>query len=165
MKKLITSAIVLAMVLSMSVTAFAAEIKQDTNPKTSNTAVSYTVDPAYTVTIPATVTLGDTAEINASGVKLEEGKALKVAITATSESDNSFKLATANEAKITYTVTKGSNAVALNDTFLTVESSTGAGGTGTATLNFVAPADSEITYAGAYSGTVTFTVSVDDINQ
>ena len=58
MKKLITVLLALAMVASMSVTAFAVEIDQDTAaPKDGSTSVYFEVDPTYTVTIPATVEL------------------------------------------------------------------------------------------------------------
>ena len=66
MKKIITLALAAAMLSATGITAFA-----------ETTNVSYNVDPSYTVTIPATVDLGDndvTANIEASDVLLETGK-------------------------------------------------------------------------------------------
>ena len=76
MKKILTLALVGAMLAATGITAFA-----------ETTNVSYNVDPSYTVSIPASVTLGDaavTADITASNVILEDGKQIKVDLTAAS---------------------------------------------------------------------------------
>lgn len=55
MKKAITIVLAAAMLTACSVTAFAESITQNSDPKTGDTTVSYTVDPAYTVVIPESV--------------------------------------------------------------------------------------------------------------
>ena len=123
--------------------------------------VEFVVAPTYMVTIPATVELGQTATISAENVIVEKGKQVEVKITSTSEADNTFKLRTQQGATVTYTVKKGDQAVTAGDSVLTVNP--GTAHSGSTELSFVAPADASIPYAGTYTGTVTFTVSVETI--
>lgn len=116
--------------------------------------VEYNVDPTYTVTIPATVSLGETATIKAENVVVKKGKQVEVALT----NANDFKVATREGAELTYTVKNGEAEVAEGDTVLAVNPADGT--TGEITLSFVAP--TTIQYAGKYEGTVTFTVAVKD---
>ena len=111
---------------------------------------------AYTVNIPATVELGKTVTIEATGVPLPDGKELKVIVAEGSK----FEVAQVDDNNIVvdkcaYTVTKGKDEIKPRDTVLTVESS---GAENSVELLFDAPAT---TYSGTYTGTVTFTVSVD----
>ena len=122
--------------------------------------VNYAVAPTYTVTIPETVTLGHTATIKAEDVILEEEKQLKVKLTGTSGENNAFKVKSAEGAELEYTVNDGTKDISIDETVLTVNPDNSANGS--ATLKFNAPSDSDIIYAGKYTGTVTFTVSVAD---
>ncbi|MBQ2785470.1 MAG: hypothetical protein IJF02_03100 [Oscillospiraceae bacterium] len=117
--------------------------------------VEYNVDPTYTVTIPATVSLGETATIKAENVVVTKGKQVEVALT----NANDFKVATPEGAELAYTVKNGEAEVAEGDTVLAVNPADGT--TGEITLTFVAP--TTIQYAGKYEGTVTFTVAVKDV--
>lgn len=129
-----------------------------TDPVSENdsTNVKYSVEPTYIVSIPATVTLGNTATISSDGVVVEKGKQVEVALASTSENDNSFKLKSAEGAEIEYTIKNNGSAVSLNDKVLIVNPDDAS--TGSSTLSFVAP--SGVTYAGRYTGTVTFNVAV-----
>lgn len=122
--------------------------------------IEFVSAPTYTVTIPATVELGETAEIKAENVVVEKGKQVEVKLTGTSETDNAFQLKTNEGAELTYTVKNGDADVAIGSTVLTVNPDTAA--SGSTTLTFVAP--TSITYAGTYTGTVTFTVSVETVS-
>lgn len=160
MKKLLTIMLALVMVLSLSVNAFAANIIQDSTPKTADTNVTFNVDPTYTVTIPATVTLAKAADgsykqdatITAADVRLEEGKTIVVTLAC------DFQLDTAASAtyKLPYTVTVDDNttAIATDDTVATFTTNTTEQ---SSTLHFTA---ANPTYAGNYSDTVTFTIAV-----
>ncbi len=120
--------------------------------------VTHSVTPTYTVTIPATVKLGETATISAENVVVDEGQQVNVKITATSEDDNSFKVTNGKTSKLDYTVTDGgSMTYKLNDTVLSVNPATA--DNGYSTLTFTAP--ESFTYAGTYTGNITFTISVD----
>ncbi len=161
MKKLITAVLTFAMVSAMSLTAFAADttVNQDSDPKAGDTIVNYSVDPTYTVTITEKVTLGDRGAISVSDVVVDEGKQVNVKLTDTSEADNSFQVKTDKGAALSYTITKDGSPLAIGDTVLSVKP-------GEATivqqiLAFSAPTGAR--YAGTYTGTVTFTVSVDDV--
>ena len=107
---------------------------------------------AYTVTIPASVELGNTATITATGVTLPDNKQLNVKVA-----DNSpFKVALGDDTR-EYTVTIGETPVNPGNTVLTAEGNVAEK---TVALQFNKPATT--TYSGTYTGTVTFTVSVDD---
>lgn len=191
MKKLLSIVLALALALSLSVTAFAAgdddtgnttkntTITQDTD-KTGKTTVNYSVAPAYTVTIPASVTIdgtnnSNTVTVSASGVKVEKGKQVVVKLTGinvTTENtngDNDFKVKTAEGAELKYTVKIGTTDITTaeaSNTVLTVNpasTTANAVASGSNNLTF-ALADTEVVkYAGTYSGTVTFNVSVDEV--
>lgn len=206
MKKLLSIVLALALALSLSVTAFAAgddtgdgtdtgtttqgtTIQPGTNgepsPSSGDTQVNYSVAPAYTVTIPASVTIGgengsNTVTVSAEGVKVAKGKQVVVKLTGINEStdedgnttsDTTFTVKTAEGASLTYTVQKGSDTIQKDGTVLTVASGlnneTGEDGTttgastGSAALTFAL--NDTVQYAGDYTGTVTFTVSVDEV--
>ena len=118
-----------------------------------STTVTYQVDPTFTVTIPATVALGETATIKAENVVVAKGKQVEVTLT----NANGFKVTTQQGAELSYTVTKDETAVNVGDTVLTVNPDDGK--TGETILSFVAP--TEYTYSGDYTGTVTFTIAVN----
>lgn len=124
--------------------------------------VEYVAAPSYTVTIPATVELGHTATIYAENVIVEKGKQVEVKITSTSETDNTFKLRTHQGSAVTYTVKCGGQFATVGGTVLTVNPNNA--NYGSTELSFVAPTDESISYEGTYTGTVTFTVSVETPN-
>ena len=119
------------------------------------TAVTYSVDPTYTVTSPATVALGEDVTISADNVVVKKGQQVEVSLT----DANGFAVTSAEGAELIYTVKNGDTAVAEGDTVLAVNPDNGK--TGSTTLTFVAP--TEYTYSGDYTGTVTFTVAVKDV--
>ena len=121
----------------------------------SKTTITYEVAPTYTVTIPATVALGETATIKAENVVVPKGKQVEVSLT----DANGFTVATPQGAELGYTVKNGETTVNEGDAVLTVNPKDGK--TGETTLSFVAP--TEIQYAGTYTGTATFTISVKDV--
>ena len=147
MKKILTLALVGAMLSATGITAFA-----------ETTNVSYDVQPTYTVTIPATVDLGDndvTANIEASDVLLETGKQIKVDLTAASNTASGSTFNAKNgDSAVTYTIT-GDSAIAVGDTVATFTAN------GSKTLTFSAADKSAATVAGAHTETLTFTVSVE----
>ena len=114
---------------------------------------------SYTVTIPETVTLGETATIKAENVVLEEDKQLEVALTGTSESDSKFKVKSAEGAELEYTIKNEKNKeINVSDTVLIANPTNGK--TSETTLTFSAPTESK--FSGEYKGTVTFTVAIKD---
>lgn len=157
MKKLLSFILALVMMLSATATAFAATVDQDSVDKTGNTSITYNVAPAYTVTIPATVTLGDTATVKVENTMLKRGDEVNVKLTGTSEADDTFKVTTAQGAELTYTVKDGDTVINVGDTVISCASQVN----DTADLLFTAP--TSVQYAGDYSGTVTFTVSVETV--
>ncbi len=124
-----------------------------------DTSVKYDVDPTYTVTIPATVTLGETATIKAENVVVEENKQVTVKIAGTSGTDNAFTLSNGKTATIPYTVTNGDTTYAINDTVLAVNSAVA--DNGETTLKFNPP--ESVTYSGDYTGHITFTIAIEEV--
>ena len=108
---------------------------------------------AYTVTIPANVELGKTATIKAENVTLPDGKQLNVKV----DKDSKFEVKLDDDT-VEYTVKNGETDVTPGSTVLSVTENTE--GETTASLKFNAPTSTK--YSGEYTGTVTFTVSVDD---
>ena len=111
---------------------------------------------AYTVTIPATVTLGNaasaTATISAENVTLPTDKTLQVII------NGPFTATLVGKTDVTaqYTIQKDGTALESGDPVLTANN----GESPKIPLTFVKP--DAAPYAGSYTGTVTFTVSVGD---
>ena len=113
--------------------------------------------PAYTVTIPAQVSIGGTAQITAEQVNVSADSLLNIAL-----SESSFTLQSADGEQIPYTVTNGGQTLKAGDSVLSV-----AGGkadhSGAANLSFALAEDAIVKYSGTYTGTVTFRVSVEDM--
>ena len=161
MKKAITLALVAAMLTATGITAFAAdtEVNRDTTPPTGAMTVNYTVDPAYTVVIPESVTLTD-ADVTAiikiygadenSNVVIGKGQKVNVALT---ESANNFNVANTDGDTIAYTV-NDKNAVA---DLTTVAECTSNNKTET-DITFTKTGTA--TYSGTYTDTLIFTVSL-----
>lgn len=168
MKKLATFVLALAMAAVCAAPAMAEgtensassnnTITQGTN--SGSTKVKFTIDPAYTVTIPSEVKLekqqgtdnyeGDLT-LTASNVRLEKGKELHITIS----NANDYKL-TAGGAELAYTIDgkkpKTTDVVA---TFETKANNP------PVTLHIQAD-DPE--FAGEYSGTLTFAIAIADTN-
>ena len=121
--------------------------------ETKSTTVTYEVAPTYTVTIPATVALGETATIKAENVVVAKGKQVEVALT----NANGFTVATPQGAELGYTVKNGETTVNEGDTVLAVNPDNGK--TGETTLTFTTP--ETVKFAGDYTGTVAFTIAVN----
>ena len=154
MKKLFALLLAIAMMATISVTAFAADY-DTAGDKGMN--VTYSVAPAYTVTIPTDVTIdGNAATISAEDVVVEKGKYVSVSLAA----DNNFTVKTAEGAELTYTVTANGEAVTAGGEVLAVNPKDGKNGTATITFDID---ESAIQYAGTYTGTATFTIAVKDV--
>ena len=154
MKKLFALTLAVAMLATMSVTAFAADYDTAGN---KGMTVTYSVDPAYTVTIPTDVTIdGNSTTISAENVVVEKGKYVSVTLA----DDNDFTVRTQQGAELSYTVTANDENVAAGGEILAVNPADG--NTGTATITFDID-ESDIKYAGTYTGTATFTVAVKDV--
>ena len=108
--------------------------------------------PAYTVTIPETVELGDSAEISAENVSLPDGFSLCVKLTDASD----FKVKSDKGAELSYTITKDGAPITVNAIVLSVP---GGSDTGAATLVFSKPENP--VYAGKYKGSLTFSIKIE----
>ena len=154
MKKIFALILTIAMMATLSVTAFAAEY-DTTGDKGMD--VTYSVEPGYTVTIPPTVTIGTSgtsAEISAADVVVEKGQYVSVTLAA----DNNFTVTSGEGATLTYTVTKGGQPVAAGGEILAVNPASADNGSTEITFAI----NDEIQYAGTYTGSATFTIAVKD---
>ena len=163
MKRLLAIILAAAMIATCSVTAFAAEVNQDTTPPTGTTNVTMSVAPSYTVTIPESVVLNEQqdgtysndAVITATNIRLNNNKIVTVTM------DSDFLLENAQgAAALPYTLTINDAEKASGDTVATFSTN--------ADLTFVQQSDTlqftaEVpTYAGDYSDTVTFNIAITD---
>ena len=153
MKKLFAVILAVCLLATMSVTAFAA------NSTGGSTEVSFNVDPTYTVTIPATVELvkqdnNDTVTyenyytIGANaGVRLKKNEYIEVTVA------SDFEMTTTEGATLAYTITK--DAAALVDSIVAEFDTDKA-----AQTSVIHIAANDPDFAGKYTDTVTFTLTV-----
>ena len=154
MKKLFALILTVAMLATMSVTAFAA------NTEGGSTELSFNVDPTYTVTIPATVELerqedngtvtyeNDYTLTAQAGVRLKKGEYIEVTVA------SDFEMTTTEGATLAYTITADGNAVANNGVVAEFDTDKLEQ---TATIHIAA---NDPDFAGEYKDTVTFTLTV-----
>lgn len=125
--------------------------------------VSFDVDPAFTVTIPDKVDLADTdvtAAITGQDILLENDKHVVVSLTdaANTVNDTEFTVKTAEGAEANYQIKKDDTALKLNDEIVRFVYD-GTENTFSQQLTFTAPTN--VSYAGTYRDTLTFTVAVE----
>ena len=122
-------------------------------------AVEYICTPSYTVTIPKSVTLGQTATVSAENIVVEKGRQVQVTLTGTGSANNAFTLKNNKGSEIAYTITSESNRqIGIHDPVLTVDPANASSGKAVLFFN----ASGTATFAGDYTGTITFTVSVEN---
>lgn len=154
MKKITAILLTLILTLSLSATAFAAEINQDSDPKTTNVEVTTSIEPTYTVTIPSDTKVEFNAETTSFGAvildaaQIDPGYAVRVELNA----DGTLENQADTSKTIAYTVEDENGAA------FTAAEYTAAGEETPLTINITK--DSwNAAFAGDYSDIVTFTVS------
>ena len=151
MKKLFALILTVALIASLSVTAFAA------NTTGGEADITTSIAPTYTVTIPADVnvqfnateTAFGTIEVTAS--QIHPDKCIKVALTTDGELNNAID----NTKVIPYEIQDSEGTAFTSATYLTE-------GDKTELSIHITADDWNAAYAGDYSDTVTFTVSYED---
>ena len=151
MKKVLTFALAVMLVMSLSVTAFAA------NTTGGKADITTSIAPTYTVTIPADVNVQFNATKTAFGaIKVEAAqihpdKCIKVELTSDGKLENSIDATKV----IPYAIKDSTGAAFTSATYLTE-------GDKTELSIHITANDWNAAYAGEYSDTVTFTVSYVD---
>ncbi len=152
MKKLLAVALAVVLVMSLSVTAFAAEVNQNSTPNTSDTTITASIAPTYTVTIPADTgivfqaTSTDFGKIELTAAQLDPNYVVKVSASA-----GELKNQADNTKTIPYTLNVKGGAA-----FTSAEYD--ADGESTALTLNITQNDWDNAYAGQYKGVITFTV-------
>ena len=109
MKKLLAIILAAVMIAACSVTAFAAEVNQDSDPQQQSAVISADVAPAYIVSIPADTTVAfnteytDFGAVELTSARLEPNKCVKVTLTTDGELNNSVD----DTKVIPYTIVEG----------------------------------------------------------
>ena len=149
MKKVLTFALAVMLVMSLSVTAFAA------NTTGGDADITTSIAPTYTVTIPADVNVAFNATETAFGTievtasQIHPDKCIKVALATDKELNNAID----NTKVIPYAIKDSEGAEFTSATYLTE-------GDKTELSIHITADDWNAAYAGEYSDTVTFTVAV-----
>ena len=124
--------------------------------------VTYVQAPSYTVTIPEKVELKKDAavetNITAENIILDSGKSVVVKLSAAEDGTNPFTVKTAEGASTTYTLSNETGVLSVGDTAVAFAAGDPSG-TYSEKLTFSAP--QSVSYAGLYTGTLTFNVSVE----
>ncbi len=115
--------------------------------------------PAYTVTLPAGISLGDTAVISAQDLNLQEGESVRVWLSGTGEEDNAFRLHSESH-ELTYSITQDGEPVDIGSQVFRADPGSD---TQSAALQFSLPDGRPL--PGTYLGTVEFTISAVDENR
>lgn len=151
MKRLKALVLVLVLLCAMSIVVTASD--------NGNTSMSYTVHPSYTVTIPATVSENSASLSIDSAPVLEEGQKVVISIAYSENYDNGFRLKLKDgDAYVDYTISDGIHTLTMGSVVL--EQPAAAEQAVTVNLTFT-PA-SEAAYAGDYSDSLFFAISVAD---
>ena len=151
MKKLFAVILAVALMASLSVTVFA------TNTTGGVADITTSIDPTYTVTIPADVNVTFNAAETAFGAievtasQIHPDKCIKVALTSDGELNNAID----NTKVIPYAIQDSRGNAFTSATYLTE-------GDKTELTICITIEDWNAAYAGEYSDTVTFTVSYED---
>ena len=150
MKKLFAVILVVALMATLSVTAFAA------NTTGGSTTITIDIAPTYTVTIPADVNVAfNTTEtafgaIEVTASQIHPDKCIKVELTSDGKLENSIDATKV----IPYAIKDSTGAAFTSATYLTE-------GDKTELSIHITADDWNAAYAGEYSDTVTFTVSYE----
>ena len=151
MKKLFAVILTIALLMSLSVTAFAA------NTTGGEADITTSIAPTYTVTIPADVSVQfnatetDFGTILVEAAQIHPDKCIKVALTSDGKLENSI-----DDTKVLPYAIKDADGNAFSEaTYLTEGDKT------ELSINITAD-DWNAAYAGEYFDTVTFTVSYED---
>ena len=144
-----------------AISASAATINQG-DQSDNKTTVTYSVNDAWTVQIPDSIEIGgDTGTVEASGVKIEKNKNLKVTV----HSKNEWKVKSGDEGtELAYELKADESKVAQDGEVLSVAAGATTGSaTLTATLDTTADENSAnySTGGASYTDELTFTVTVE----
>ena len=151
MKKLFAIVLTVALLMSLSVTAFAA------NTSVGEADITTSIAPTYTVTIPADVTVTFNAtqtafgSIQVAAAQIHPDKCIKVTLASDGKLENSIDATKV----IPYAIKDSEGAAFTSATYLTE-------GDKTELSIHITANDWNAAYAGEYSDTVTFTVSYVD---
>ena len=151
MKKLFALILTVAMLATMSVTAFAA------NTTGGDADITTSIAPTYTVTIPADVNVAFNATETAFGTievtasQIHPDKCIKVALASDGKLENSIDATKV----IPYAIKDSTGAAFTSATYLTE-------GDKTELSIHITEGDWNAAYAGEYSDTVTFTITYED---
>ena len=151
MKKIFALILAIALMASLSVTAFAA------NTTGGDADITTSIAPTYTVTIPANTTVAfnatetDFGAIEVTASQIHPDKCIKVELTSDGKLENSIDATKV----IPYAIKDSTGAAFTSATYLTE-------GDKTELSIHITADDWNAAYAGDYSDTVTFTVSYED---
>ncbi|MEF2836920.1 MAG: InlB B-repeat-containing protein [Oscillospiraceae bacterium] len=117
------------------------------------------VEPTFTVTIPASVTLGNEITVRAENVRVNKGYQVVVSAADVSGEGEPFTMTSGEGHTFAYSITVDGAAISSGENVLVVNPDTASAGN--AVLKFERP--QKAIYAGNYSGNVVFTIAVQPV--
>lgn len=161
MKKTVALLLSAALLGTYTLPAYAADASVDTEGGSGNTTVTYSVNEEYVVTIPETVSLDGQLVISSNKANTEPGMAVKVRISNLTE-DGKAELARTGDTDYKITAQAKQNDAAISNASVVATFADVTENTLAAPITFEEPAaESGEIKAGAYTGTLTFTINYE----
>lgn len=160
MKKVITGVLTAALCAGMTVPAFAADV---TTEGSQNTALTYSVETDYIVTIPEQVSLDKEIVISSSKANTEPGMAVKVCISDLTAAGAAELTRTNDESyKITAAAKQKNNGITNNTVVAQFADVTTEKKADAITFDDPVAVNGGEIKAGSYTGSLTFSVSYEE---
>ncbi len=161
MKKFLSLALVIAMMLMMSATVYAGTITNDGSVSgdiNQDVTVTYTSTVSYTVTIPDSMTIGDEATISVSEVMIDADQGLSITVASTQYNNGWLLKDQSTNKTVGYTLKNGEAAADIPNNGTVLNTTSGVDKTATLYTEIKrAPL-----YTGTFTDTLTFSVKIAD---
>ena len=160
MKKIFL-ALAMTMAIGSVATVFAADTTKELTNDTGETKVEYTMPQSYTIVIPVDFKLEAkgttvTREVSARNVFIAYNKKLQVKVNSTNASESKWYLKETDDNKLEYSIESGDTTIVKNDVVLEIAAGDTNGGKSVLEFGLV----SDVTKAGTYQDTLTFTAEL-----
>ena len=163
MKRLLSLALIIAMMFMMSANVYAETITNDgtvSGNQNQNVTISYTSNVSYTVTIPDSMTIGEEATISVSNVMIDVDQGLSITVSSAQYSDGWWLEDQSTKKTVGYTLKNENSGADLPNNGTVLYTTSGVDAEATLYTEIKrAPL-----YTGTFTDTLTFSIKVADRN-